>query len=71
MFTIYFLKKIETILPQGRGVGRIDEVSQRTVEPYFPTALTLSSRDRRYKDDSAARTIFTGFRRGSAAGAGG
>jgi hypothetical protein len=37
MFTIYILKKIETILQPGRGIGTIVDVSQRAVEPNFPT----------------------------------
>ena len=37
MFIIYIPKMIETILQPGRGIGAIVDVSQRAVEPNFPT----------------------------------
>src|SRR5579862_1770760 len=43
MFTIYILKKIETTLQQGRGIGTIVDVSQRAVEPNFPTGTIYRS----------------------------
>src|SRR5579862_2621718 len=43
MFTIYILKKIETNLQPGRGIGTIVDVSQRAVEPNFPTGTIYRS----------------------------
>jgi hypothetical protein len=37
MFIIYILKKKHETTTGKRGVGRIEDVSQRAVKPNFPT----------------------------------